>query len=62
MFPEMHAIKHACTGTHASKFTCAIYRTCKIIVFPIVVLLLLCISRKKFFIEWFFIEDFVKVI
>ena len=58
----MHAITHARTGTDASKFTCAIYCTCEIIVFPIVVLLLLYISQKKFFIEWFFIEDFVKVI
>ena len=33
LFPEMCAITRACTGTHTSKFTCAIYRTHKIIVF-----------------------------
>ena len=33
LFPEMHAITLACTGTHTSKFTCAICRTHKIMVF-----------------------------
>ena len=28
-------ITHACAGTHPSKFTCVIYRTCKIIVFSL---------------------------
>ena len=47
LFPEMCAIARACAGTHVSKFTCAIYRTRKIIVLPL---------REKFFIEGFSIE------
>lgn len=31
LFPEKCAIARACTGTHASKSTGAIYHTCKII-------------------------------
>ena len=50
----MRAITRARAGTHASRFTCAIYRTRKIIVFS---LWFYYISRKKkFFIEGFFIE------
>ena len=30
---ETHAIANACTGKHASKFRCAIYCMCEIIVF-----------------------------
>ena len=33
--PEMHAIAFACTGTHTSKFTCALYCMRKIIVFSL---------------------------
>ena len=44
LFPETRAIARARAGTHASKFTCAIYRTCEIIVF----------SRK----EKFLLKDF----
>ena len=51
-----------CSTRHASKFTCAIYRTREIIVFSLLVLLLLYISRKKFFIKGFFIEDYVNEI
>ena len=48
-------------GKHASKFTCAIYSTRKIKVFPLFVLLLLYISREvKFFIEGFFIGDYIQ--
>ena len=48
----MHAIAHACVGTHATKFIGAIYSTHEIIVFSLFVLLLLYISHKeKFFIE-----------
>ena len=35
LFPEMCAITRACAGTHPSKFTCAIYCTCKIIVYSL---------------------------
>ena len=47
LFTEMRAIKRARAGTHASKFTCAIYPMCKIIVFS---------RKEKFFIEGFSIE------
>ena len=43
----MRAIARACAGTHASKFTCAIYRMCEIIVFSL---------KETFFIEGFSIE------
>ena len=33
LFLEMYAIAQARAGTHASKFTCAIYHMCKITVF-----------------------------
>ena len=47
LFPEMRAIARARAGTHASKFTCAIYHMREIIV----------LSRKeKFFIEGLSIE------
>ena len=62
LFLEMHAIAHAHRRTHTSKFTCAIYCKRKIVVFSLLVLLLLYISCKKFFIERFFIEDYVKEI
>ena len=51
-----------CSTRHASKFTCAIYCTREIIVFSLLVLLLLYISRKKFFIKGFFIEEYVNEI
>ena len=36
LFPEMHVmIACACTGTHASEFTCGIYRTREVIVFSL---------------------------
>ena len=58
MFPETQAITRARAGTHASKFTCAIYRMHKILVFSLFVLLLLYISCKEtFLIKRFFIED-----
>ena len=60
LFLEMRAIAHAHRGTHTSKFTCAIYCKRKIVVFSLLVLLLLYISCKKFFIERFFIEDYVR--
>ena len=42
---------------------CAIYCTCKILVFSSFVLLLLYISNKdKFFIKGFFIEDYAQEI
>ena len=47
LFPETRAIACARIGTHASKFMCAIYCTCKIIVFS---------HKEKFFIEGFSIE------
>ena len=47
LFPETCAIAHAYIGTHASKFTCAIYYTHKIIVFS---------RKEKFFIEEFSTE------
>ena len=47
LFPETRAIAHVRAGTHASKFTCAIYRTREIIVFS---------RKEKFFIEGFSIE------
>ena len=47
LFPEMCAITCACVGTHASKFTCAVYHTREIIVFS---------HKEKFFIEGFSIE------
>ena len=56
-FSTRHATAHARADTHASKFTCAIYCTHEIIVFSLLVLLLLYISRKKLFIKGFFIED-----
>ena len=37
-YPTMHAITPACTGTHTSTFTCAIYRRCKIMIFSLFVL------------------------
>ena len=60
LFTEVRAIAQARTGTHASSFTCAIYRTRRIIVFSLLVSLLLYISCKKFFIEGFFIEDYMQ--
>ena len=63
LFPETSAIAHARASTHASKFTCTIYYARKILVFSFFVLLLLYISRKeKFFIEGFFIEDYIQEI
>ena len=51
------------TGTHASKFTCAIYHMHKIIAFSPFVLLLLYISHNaKFFTEGFFTEDYIQEI
>ena len=47
LFPEMRAIACARAGTHASKFTCAIYRTHEIVVFS---------CKETFFIEGFSIE------
>ena len=41
--------------THASKFTCAIYCMCRIIVFSLFVLLLLYISHKEKYICYYFI-------
>ena len=41
---------------------CAIYYMCEIIVFSLVVMLLLYIPCKKFFIEGFFVEDYLKEI
>ena len=59
----MHVIAHARAGTHASKFTCAIYHNCKIIVFLLFVSLLLYTScKEKFFIEEFVIEDYTQEI
>ena len=58
LFSEMHVITCAHAGTHASKFTHAINRMCKIIVFSLSVLLLLYISCKK----KFFFEDYVQEI
>ena len=48
------------THTHTSKFLCVIFCMPEIINFLLLVLLLLYISHKKFFIEGFFIEDYVK--
>ena len=48
--------------TYANKFMCAIYWTREIIVFSLFVLLLLYISHKKFFIERFLVEDYIKEI
>ena len=53
LFPETRAIARARAGIHASRFTCAIYRTREIIVF----------SRKgKFFIEGFSVEHNYKIL
>ena len=62
LFRETRAIARARAETHASKSTCAIYRTRKIIISSLLVLLLLYISREKFFIKGFFIEDYVSEI
>ena len=51
LFPEVSAIVHACSGTHASKSTYAIYCTCKLIVFSLFVLLLLHISHMEKYVE-----------
>ena len=63
LFPEM------CVITHASKCMCAIYHTHKIIVFSLFVFLFIVFSlfvfllhilrKEKFFIEGFFIEDYI---
>ena len=53
-FPETHVIAGTRAGTHASKFTCAIYRTREIIVFSFLLLYISC--KEEFFIEGFFIE------
>ena len=53
LFPETRAIARARAGTHASKFTCAIYRTGEIIVFS---------RNEKFFIEGFSIEHNYKIL
>ena len=47
LFPETRAIACALAGTHASKFTCAIYRMRELIVFS---------CKEKFFIEGFSME------
>ena len=47
LFPEMRAIACTHTGTHTSKFMCAIYCAREIIVFS---------CKEKFFIEGFSIE------
>ena len=62
LFHETRAIARIRADTHASKFMCAIYRTREIIIFSLLVLLLLYISREKFFIKGFFIEDYVNEI
>ena len=46
-----------CRHTHSSKFMCAIYRTCKIIVFSLFVLLLHISCKDKFFI-YDYIQEF----
>ena len=51
LFPETRAIARTRAGTHASKFTYAIYRTREIIVFS---------RKEKLFIEGFAIEHIVK--
>ena len=49
-FPwDMCDLAHTCTGTHTSKFTCAIYCICQIIALSLFVLLLLYISCKENF-------------
>ena len=53
LFPETRAIARARAGTHASKFTCAIYCTHEIIVFS---------CKEKFFIEGFSIEHNYKIL
>ena len=52
----------ACTssGTHISKFTCAIYHMWEIIVFSLFILLLYIFCKEKFFIEGFFIEYYIE--
>ena len=40
-FPETRAIARVRAGTHANKFTCAIYRTRKIIVFSLLVFVII---------------------
>ena len=63
LFPETCAIEHAHADTHASKFPWAIYHTSKIKVFSFFALMLLNIFCKdKFFIEGFFMEDYIKEI
>ena len=57
------SLRRARAGTHASKFTCAIYRTGEIIVFSLFALLLLYISGKeKLYIEKYFIEVYIQEI
>ena len=56
LFPEMRAIARACAGTHAGKFTCAIYRTCEVIVFSLLLLLLYISRKENFLTEKFSIE------
>ena len=51
LFPETCAISRAPTDTHASKFTCAVYRAHKITVFLPFVLLILYISVWKIFLS-----------
>ena len=51
-----------CRHTHSSKFMCAIYHTCKIIVFSLFVLLLHISCKDKFFIYGYIQEFKTKLI
>ena len=63
LFPEACVIAHTRTGTHVSKFTCAICPMHEMIILSHFVLLLLYISYKETFLsERFFIEYYIQKI
>ena len=61
LFPETHVIARACAGTHPSKFTFAIYCTCKIIVFSVCFVIIIYFLWGEIF-QRFFIEDYIQEI
>ena len=63
LFPEMCVIACAHAGTQAGKFRGVIYCTCKYIVLSRFVFLSVHTScKEKFFIEGFFIKDYIQEI
>ena len=62
LFPETRAITCTCTGTHLSKFLCAIYCMQEISIFTFALILLYISHKEKFFIEGFFTEHYMQEI